>query len=108
MANTHTPSAKTQVITTPELLETVLLQLPPLSLLTEISVSHFFHTTIISSPHLQQRLFFRASPSSTQRREKGEWSLNPVLRSRFLPWFVLPSDHSDMDILDGLPDAKGR
>jgi hypothetical protein len=76
-------SACTQVLSTPELLESILTHLPPSTLLSTHLVSRHFHHTITSSPTLQQALFFRPAASP-------EWSLNSLLRKHFLPFFVAP------------------
>jgi hypothetical protein len=76
-------SACTRVLSTPELLESILKHLPLPTLLHAQLVSTYFHSTITSSPILQQLLFFR--PSTSQ-----EWTLNPLLRKHFLPFFVVP------------------
>lgn len=79
-------SACEHVLSTPELLEAILIHVTPLhTLLHAQLVSQHFHSTILSSPKLQQLLFFRPSPSPSQ-----EWTVNPLLRKHFLPFFVVP------------------
>lgn len=90
-------SACEHVLTTPELLEIVLLHLhhvaPPNELLRSQLVSRRFRTAITSSPRIQQLLFLRAEPASAL----NPWRINPLLRRHFLPWFVgPPRDHYAM------------
>jgi hypothetical protein len=97
-------SACTHVLSTPELLESILKHLPPPTLLHAELVSTYFHTTITSSPLLQQLLFFR--PSTSQ-----EWTLNPLLRKDFLPFFVVPGKiyggrRHQFKVLQALPWTK--
>lgn len=80
-----------RVLATPELLEAILIQLTPINqLLCAQLISRLFHTTIASSPILQQLLFFRADTA----RDAKDWSVNPLLRQHFLPWFAGPSEGS--------------
>jgi hypothetical protein len=80
-------SACDNVLSTPELLEAILIHVTPLNTLLHAQlVSQYFHKTITSSPKLQQLLFFRPSPS----QDPQEWTLNPLLRKHFLPFFVIP------------------
>ncbi|KAF2033828.1 hypothetical protein EK21DRAFT_32802, partial [Setomelanomma holmii] len=74
------------VLSTPELLESILFHLTPAHLLTAQQISQTFRTTITSSPKLQYKLFLRADPN----QPKKEWLINPLLRKHFLPWFVMP------------------
>lgn len=54
-------SAAEQVLSTPELLETILLYLDQASLLTSaLRINHLFHSLITNSPSLQEHLFLRA------------------------------------------------
>jgi hypothetical protein len=79
------------VFSTPELLETILSYLPLADLLHAQLISSLFHTNITSSPTLQQLLFFRPAHHSPE-----EWTLNPLLRQPFLPFFVCPTSHTSM------------
>jgi len=80
-------SACDRVFSTPELLEAILIQLTPVNhLLQAQRISRVFHTTITSSPTIQQLLFFR--PSTTKNPK--EWTINPLLRQHFKPWFFIP------------------
>ncbi|KAF1950410.1 hypothetical protein CC80DRAFT_357591, partial [Byssothecium circinans] len=103
-------SARSRVLATPELLEAILAHLPQRDLLLTQQVSHLFQSAITTSPRLQHLLFFRASPASTSRK----WALNPMLRERFLPWFVTPTPgtpapgYSAIEMLDGLDSASSR
>jgi hypothetical protein len=77
-------SARERVLSTAELLEAILSQLTPLNnLLHAQLISRCFHTTITSSPTLQQLLFFRPQTSTDPK----QWTLNPLLRKHFVPWF---------------------
>jgi hypothetical protein len=80
-------SPRDHVLTTPELLEAIFLHLPPQTLLLVQLVSPRWHITITCSPLLQQSLFLRPAPL------QSSWTANPLLRSHFLPWFVMPTDH---------------
>jgi hypothetical protein len=79
-------SPRDLVLTTPELLESILLHLSPHHLLAAQLISQIFRNTITSSPSLQHRLFFRPDPT----RPPKQWLINPLLRHHFLPWFVMP------------------
>jgi hypothetical protein len=81
-------SAIERVFATPELLEAILIQLIPTNqLLRAQLISRLFHTTITTSPKIQQLLFFRPNPT----RLTKDWFINPLLRQHFLPWFA-PSE----------------
>ncbi|KAH7391717.1 hypothetical protein BKA66DRAFT_458317 [Pyrenochaeta sp. MPI-SDFR-AT-0127] len=108
-------SARDRVFATPELLEAILIQLHHVAPLHELLqaqlISHRLHTAITSSPRLQQLLFFRAQPNNVSR-SSAAWTLNPLLRHHFLPWFVQPSDRWSMpnqesiQALDWIPARK--
>jgi hypothetical protein len=82
-------SVSERVFSTPELLETILSYLAPINLLQAQLISHLFHSTITSSPKLQQLLFFRPAHHLPET-----WTLNPLLRKHFLPWFVISSSRT--------------
>ena len=93
-------SACDRVISTPELLEIVFIQLDSLSaLLFAQLVSRHFHTVIASSPKLQQKLFFRPVASS---EDSQEWTINPLLRQHFVPFFLTLStpDYASFKLMD--------
>jgi hypothetical protein len=80
-------SAMERIFATPELLEAIVIQLTPIDQLVRAQlISRLFHTTITTSPRVQQLLFFRPDPIRNPR----DWSLNPLLRKHFLPWFAPP------------------
>ena len=83
-------SAQARVFNTPELLEAILSQLPPHDLLLAQRISRPFQAAITSSPTLQQLLFIRAAPV----KDPKEWSLNPLLRDLFAPFFVVPAPNA--------------
>jgi hypothetical protein len=88
------------VMSTPELLETVFIQLNSLSALLHAQlVSRHFHTVIASSPKLQQKLFFRPSAN---REDSQQWTLNPLLRQHFVPFFLTRSmpDYASFKLMD--------
>jgi hypothetical protein len=89
-------SACSTVLNTPELLEAVLVQLPPKDLLLAQRTSHGFATAIKSSPILQQALYYRAAPI----KDPQAWTINPLLRHHFLPFFTLPNDSQDMETVE--------
>ena len=81
-----------KVLTTPELLQSILIQLPVRDLLLIQRVSRTFKSLIESSPAIQRALFFRATPStSSDPRER-----NPLLAEVFAPWFKEPKDSFDL------------
>ncbi|KFY10910.1 hypothetical protein V492_04781 [Pseudogymnoascus sp. VKM F-4246] len=69
------------VFATFELLEAILLSLPPLDLLLSIAVCRTWHQTIPNSTPLQQRLFFAPAPAETTRMQ------NPILTAKLWPIF---------------------
>jgi hypothetical protein len=75
-----------QVVSTPELLEAIILNLSIQdALVNAMRVNHTWHSTIKSSPRLQQHLFLApTSPSATQN---CEWRKNPLLAEKFPAWF---------------------
>jgi hypothetical protein len=74
-------SASQTVFSTPELLESVLEQLPLRSLLVDAQrVNRSWLQAVTSSPSLQQKLFFE--PCGTRRPE-----FNPLLQRAFPSWF---------------------
>ncbi|KAF2684736.1 hypothetical protein K458DRAFT_417604 [Lentithecium fluviatile CBS 122367] len=100
-------SAQARVIATAELLEAILAQLPPRYLLLAQRISHRFQHAIATSPRLQQLLFFRTAPT----KDPKQWSLNPILRGVFVPWFVMPGNrwamptYESLEILNHFNDA---
>ena len=81
------PTATSTTLATPELLEAVLLHLPPHDLLaTAPLVSHSFHNAIRSSTSIQQALFLRPR---IRPQSSAEWTLNPLLQTAFPPFFNL-------------------
>ena len=89
-------SAKLRVLSSPELLEQILLYVPMSDLLQSQRVSRTWHAIIAESPSLQQALFFRALRSyslpsdswilSTLGRRHPN-SFNPLLQEVFEEWF---------------------
>ncbi|KAB5582532.1 hypothetical protein GE09DRAFT_1049533 [Coniochaeta sp. 2T2.1] len=78
----------------PELLELILLALPPQDLLVSAQlVSRAWKDAIDSSVTLQQALFFRPSPVSDSHQPMV---LNPLLQKAFPPWF-----RADQKVLNG-------
>lgn len=92
------PTPIVLVFSTPELLEAILLHLSPQHLLRAQLISRTFHSTIGTSPALQRALFFRSDPSIPST----SWTLNPLLRKHFLPFFVTPGDGVSMPGLSAL------
>jgi hypothetical protein len=94
--------ARIRVFDIPELVEAILVHLPPRDLLLSQRISRTFQTAIKSSPRLQQTLFFRPIPV----KGPGDWTLNPLLRNPFLPWFVILEsrwqlpDYETFELLD--------
>ncbi|KAF2737890.1 hypothetical protein EJ04DRAFT_510066 [Polyplosphaeria fusca] len=89
--------ARDQVIQTPELLEAILLQLPPAALLRAQCLSRYIHTMIKDSPSLQQYLFQRAAHAAPS----GAWSINPLFKKPFLPWLVILKDVRELRLIPG-------
>ncbi|KAF2804550.1 uncharacterized protein BDZ99DRAFT_502427 [Mytilinidion resinicola] len=93
-----TTTASTAVLSTPELLETILHQLPPPSLLYAQLTNRLFHTLISASPLLQSDLFFRIPPPSSisnslPNTTSPALTLNPLLTTAFPGWLTpLPPD----------------
>ncbi|KAH7132080.1 hypothetical protein B0J11DRAFT_216540 [Dendryphion nanum] len=77
-------SAVEHVFDTPELLEIILARLPQRDLLLAQQISKQFQAAIVSSPTLQQSLFFRPTPF----KDPSIWTINPLLRKTFPPWFI--------------------
>lgn len=85
------PLAVTKVLSTPELIESILLHLDTRTLLTTAQrISPAFLAVITSSPRLQRTLFFRPSPSTTA------FTPNPLLLWAFpcLMPVLPPQPHS--------------
>lgn len=102
--------ACTRVFETPELLEAILARLPPRDLLHAQRVSHGFQSIIKTSPKLQQALFFRPAPFKNSK----SWTLNPLLRDLFLPWFIISEnrwqlpEHDTLRLLDWSSSERTR
>jgi hypothetical protein len=75
-----------RLIGIPELFEAVLLQLPVRDLLIVQRVSRTFKAVIDASPMIQEALFFRARPASSDGRVID---FNPLLGEAFPCWFAL-------------------
>jgi hypothetical protein len=82
-------TAQGTVISTPELLENILLQLPMRDLLVTTSLVCKTWYTVTLSPIIQRALFFEADPSASKR----VW--NPLLRKLFPPFFARPPPADD-------------
>lgn len=77
-------TAREQVLAMPELMESILLQLPFQELLINAQcVSQTWNAIISSSPLLQQKLFFQPWASNVSR----PYEFNPLLRERFWRYF---------------------
>lgn len=77
-----------QVLSTVELLENILLQLPMKDILLAQKVSRHFQTLITASPALQQALFFRPLQiTCTEDASITIHRINPLLQERFLLWY---------------------
>ncbi|KFZ09982.1 hypothetical protein V501_05368 [Pseudogymnoascus sp. VKM F-4519 (FW-2642)] len=74
-------TATEAVFATFELLETILLSLPPLDILHNLAISRTWHQTIFSSTPLKQRLFLAPASLDTP------WTQNPILAAKFWPIF---------------------
>jgi hypothetical protein len=75
------------VLSKPELVDAILLQLPMRDLLVNAPrVSKTFNIIITSSPSIQRKLFFSADQSQPTGRRRG-WTPNPLLREAFPPLF---------------------
>lgn len=74
-------TATEAVFATVELLEAILLSLPPHDILHYLAVSRTWNQTILSSTPLQQRLFLAPAPLDTP------WTQNPILAAKFWPIF---------------------
>ncbi|OCK73612.1 hypothetical protein K432DRAFT_430496 [Lepidopterella palustris CBS 459.81] len=98
------PTAQTRVLSTPELLEIILLALDTRSLLLAQRISTHFLAVITLSPRIQHKLFFRPRPVSSKLfphhispspspSTETSWILNPLLALHF-PLFFLPKHPS--------------
>jgi hypothetical protein len=87
-------TAKEQVLAMPELMDSILLQLPLQELLVNAQrVSRTWKSIIKLSPLLQQKLFFQPWPSNSIWPHK----FNPILRERFWRWFPMhPGESYDI------------
>ena len=89
-----TAAVAATVLSTPELLEAILRQLPIHDLLVTAQViNHNFHAAIRSSCALQEALFFR--PKSRTRTDS--YATNPLLQKKFPPFFDSCSDNNGLD-----------
>jgi hypothetical protein len=89
------------VLSKPELIELILLQLPMRDLLVHAQlVNKDFYSVIKNFPSLQRKLFFVAKPATSPQKPQDDrgsmlqavmchedWEINPLLRERFPPWF---------------------
>lgn len=104
------PSAQDRAFDIPELVEAILAQLSPRDLLLSQRISRNFQTVIKSSPRLQQTLFFRPAPF----KGPDKWTLNPLLRKHFVPWFVTSEsrwgfpDYESLEALEWNANAQKR
>ncbi|KAF2499868.1 hypothetical protein BU16DRAFT_558156 [Lophium mytilinum] len=86
-----------------EILENILLRVDQRTLLRAQGVNRFFYNCIQSSTSLQDRLFFRSitPPSSRGSDEADEgaakWTINPLLRSPFIPLVARPGFRFNTD-----------
>ncbi|KAL2012437.1 hypothetical protein VTN00DRAFT_5155 [Thermoascus crustaceus] len=77
-----------RVLSTPELLELILLHLDMRTLLTSAQlVCHAWTDLITSSPSIQQALFFRCVPVDSSSRTSIKKVYNPLLAELFPPFF---------------------
>lgn len=84
---------------TPEILEAILLQLPPRDLLvTAQRINHEWKLLISTSPALQEALFLqnRARNTTTQP------VFNPLLKASFAPWFEQSSEDTPISWPSGI------
>lgn len=88
------PAPVARVLSTPELLTAILLDVDPGTLLTSAQrVSKYWHTLITTSPPIQRALWLQAPVvlSTTQPRagdeEQPERQHNSLLAAAFAPWF---------------------
>ncbi|TVY59440.1 hypothetical protein LSUE1_G007756, partial [Lachnellula suecica] len=85
MSAPSTPRALKTFFSTPEMLESVLLQLPIRDLLVNAQpVSRAWHAAVAASPALQQRLFFQPCRADERSQEP---EFNPLLQQKFPRWF---------------------
>jgi hypothetical protein len=78
----ETQTAIHQVLSTPELLEAILLNLPISSLLRLQRLNRTFNTVISTSPSIQRALFFSPAPASSDPCP------NPLLKHKPSAWFL--------------------
>lgn len=99
---------QTAVISTPELLESILLQLDQRTLLISAQrVSRGWNSLIRESPAIQKALFFEQDPTT------GKCRRNPLLAALFPPWFDTPTTGRGTnmwhpDVFAGLPLAASE
>jgi hypothetical protein len=88
MGNPHNP--RDEVLAIPELVSTILLQLPLQDLLVNAQlVSHSWNHLIKTSIPLQQHLFFSPLPSPTLGNKYSQPPhFNPLLQASFPAWFT--------------------
>lgn len=82
-----------RVLTTPELLEAVLIHLDVTHLLAAQRVCSYWHTLITSSPVLKAALFLHPAPSSSTPR------MNPLFASFFFPDQRCSADHPRVTLM---------
>ncbi|GIZ49081.1 hypothetical protein CKM354_001212100 [Cercospora kikuchii] len=75
------------VFNTTELLELILLELDMKTLLLSQATSHMFHSTIMASPRLRQKLWFDPTPSPNYRSSSSTSSSSPFATTS--------TDHTD-------------
>ncbi|KAF8158946.1 hypothetical protein K438DRAFT_328754 [Mycena galopus ATCC 62051] len=92
-----------EVISTPEILEQILVQLPIRDLLVTVPLVCKTWQAVTLSPALQRALFF--APDSASKRVQ-----NPLLREMFPPFFAFweasKGSFSDMDDIEAMPWSK--
>ncbi|WEW56031.1 hypothetical protein PRK78_001466 [Emydomyces testavorans] len=106
--------AKSAVKHTPELLESVLLQMDMRTLLTSAQlVCRHWHTMINESPALQKALFFKAQENAPNNAKQ---IINPLLAEVFSPFFTWESARESENprrgptqgVFDNLPLTKNK
>lgn len=92
-------TSQRRILDTPEILESILLQLPIRDLLVSAQrTNHAWHNLISSSPAIQEALFFQE-----RRRNSGlETSFNPLLQASFAPWFKKAHEEEEPRRIPGI------
>lgn len=97
MAATTSTLLQDTVLSLPELLESILVQLPMRDLVRVQRVSHAWYDSITKSPTLQKKLFFRPILNNSLHQRRIGVEVNPLLEELFPPFFRLSTPDNETD-----------